>query len=55
MSEEPVDVLIIGAGASGDAGPVAAVTAQCYYRDDRVMQSIGMEPQDRHRVGRNRP
>lgn len=36
---------------SGDAGLIAAVTAQCYYRDDRVMHSIGMEPRPPHPLG----
>jgi len=27
------------------------VTAQCYYRDDRVMLSIGMEPRPPHPLG----
>lgn len=26
------------------AGLLSAVTAQCYYRDDRVMRSLNMEP-----------
>ena len=25
-------------------GTLVAITAQCYYRDDRVMRSLGMEP-----------
>lgn len=25
-------------------GTLVTITAQCYYRDDRVMQSLGMEP-----------
>ena len=25
-------------------GTLITITAQCYYRDDRVMQSLGMEP-----------
>ena len=36
---------------AGDAGLIAAVTAQCYYRDDRVMDSIGMEPRPPHPLG----
>lgn len=26
------------------AGTLVTITAQCYYRDDRVMRSLGMEP-----------
>jgi hypothetical protein len=36
---------------AGDAGLIAALTAQCYYRDDRVMDSIGMEPRPPHPLG----
>ena len=36
---------------SGDAELIAAVTAQCYYRDERVMDSIGMEPRPPHPLG----
>jgi len=35
------------AGLAADAPPPPALTlavAQCYYRDDRVMRSLGMEP-----------
>lgn len=28
----------------GPASALVAVTVRCYYRDDRVMRSIGMEP-----------
>jgi len=34
-----------------DAALIASVTAQCYYRDDRVMLSIGMEPRPPHPLG----
>jgi hypothetical protein len=30
---------------------IAALTVQCYYRDDRVMQSLGMEPRPPHPLG----
>lgn len=36
---------------AGDAGLIASITAQCYYRDDRVMESIGMEPRPPHPLG----
>ena len=46
---DKVDALIIGSGASGEVGgsPLAAlvrVVLLCYYRDDRVMRSLGQEP-----------
>ena len=31
------------AANAGFARTLASITAQCYYRDDRVMQSLGME------------
>ena len=34
-----------------DANLVATLTTQCYYRDDRVMLSIGMEPRPPHPKG----
>jgi hypothetical protein len=34
-----------------DADLIAALTAQCYYRDDRVMQSLGMELRPPHPAG----
>ena len=30
---------------------VASLTMQCYYRDDRVMRSLGMEPRPPHPEG----
>lgn len=35
----------------GDAALIANITAQCYYRDDRVMLSIGMEARAPHPQG----
>ena len=32
-------------------GTLVTITAQCYYRDDRVMQSLGMEPRPPHPDG----
>jgi hypothetical protein len=34
-----------------DADLIAALTAQCYYRDDRVMLSLGMELRPPHPLG----
>ena len=36
---------------SGDANLIANLTAQAYYRDDRVMASLGMEPRPPHPDG----
>jgi hypothetical protein len=36
---------------SGAANLIANLTTQCYYRDDRVMISLGMEPRPPHPVG----
>ena len=33
------------------AGLLAAITVQCYYRDDRVMRSLDMEPRPPHPRG----
>ena len=30
---------------------LVTITVQCYYRDDRVMQSLGMEPRSPHPAG----
>ena len=32
-------------------GTLVTITAQCYYRDDRVMRSLGMEPRSPHPDG----
>jgi len=32
-------------------GTLVTITAQCYYRDDRVMQSLGMAPRSPYPVG----
>ena len=32
-------------------GTLVTITAQCYYRDDRVMRSLGMEPRPPHPDG----
>jgi len=34
-----------------EADSIAALTAQCYYRDDRVMVSLGMDPRPPHPLG----
>jgi hypothetical protein len=34
-----------------EADMIAALTVQCYYRDDRVMQSLGIEPRPPHPLG----
>lgn len=34
-----------------NANLIAALTTQCYYRDDRVMVSLGMEPRPPHPDG----
>jgi hypothetical protein len=34
-----------------EADMIAALTVQCYYRDDRVMRSLGMEPRPPHPLG----
>ena len=39
------------AGHSGIADRIASLAAQCYYRDDRVMRSLGMEPRPPHPEG----
>jgi len=36
---------------AADAGLIAALTTQCYYRDDRVMLSLGMELRSPHPKG----
>jgi len=35
----------------GDAQLIAALVTQCYYRDDRVMRSLGMELRPPHPLG----
>ncbi len=35
----------------GTANLIANLTTQCYYRDDRVMISLGMEPRPPHPLG----
>ena len=39
------------AARSGDANLIANLTVQGYYRDDRVMASLGMEPRPPHPDG----
>lgn len=39
------------AARAADADLIAALTAQCYYRDDRVMLSLGMELRPPHPQG----
>jgi len=39
------------ADANLDRAPLVAITAQCYYRDDRVMQSLGMEARPPYPLG----
>ncbi len=34
-----------------EAGLLAAITAQCYYRDDRVMRALDMEARPPHPLG----
>jgi hypothetical protein len=34
-----------------NANLIAALTSQCYYRDDRVMVSLGMEPRPPYPLG----
>jgi len=38
-----------------DAQLIAALVTQCYYRDDRVMQSLGMELRPPHPLGYTAP
>jgi Gluconate 2-dehydrogenase subunit 3 len=39
------------AAHAADADLIAALTAQCYYRDDRVVRSLGMELRPPHPLG----